>query len=186
MALQDILQKILQQAKTQVSEIEKEYAAESKQLKKEFDTSEKKLAAELEQKKDAALEKLHSETESMAARNNKQALLTAKNAVIADALKHLVDHLSQLSDEDYGSVLKKLASRIDASSGTVFVPKNRLAISKEVFPKTLTIKEDSALTGGFVFQAEGFEVDNSFSNLIYSEFRAELESFFIQELELLS
>jgi len=136
-------------------------------------------------KKNSARKTLDQKTAAMARRETKKQLLEAKHVVITTALKKLYEHLCKLDDAEYGKILEKLFAKISNTEGKLLVPKNRATITSKFAPKNLEIVEDSSISGGFVLQSKTTEVDNSFQNLVYSEFRNEVEISFAQKLGLI-
>lgn len=185
MALQDILQKILQEAKKQVSEIEKDFQSVAEKLKEESKEMEASAIADLNDRKSKTLEKLTLETETMANREKKKILLGAKNELIEKSLQALLNHLTSLSDKDYTTVLSKMIEGIDLSEGELRAPSAKAGLLESVAPSGFSVKKDDTVSSGFVFVSKGVEIDNTFENLVFSEFRSDLESFFAQKLALI-
>jgi len=184
MALQDILQKIIKEAEQQVAEMKKGFAGETAQVEAEFAKKAEQQASELEAKKQSTLEKLTHESATMARRKSKQLLVAAKHDIIAQALQQLLNHLNDLGDADYEALLKKLFAHVDLSAGTILTSDKRIAVTKKVAPSGFEIKADAAIEGGFIIAGKGVEIDNTFQNIVLSEFRQQLESFFADKLEL--
>lgn len=185
MALQDILQKILDEAAEEVKRIEQETKDEQKKLEQE---SKKKEVAEkknVEARKAFAIESLERKTEAMARREAKKQLLGAKHRIVIAAMNKFHDHLCGLKDEAYGAIFKQLFSKVENKKGTVLVSKDRAELIKKHVPSSLEVKADDSVKGGFVVHYCTSEVDNSFYNLVYSEFRNDVETFFAQKLGLI-
>jgi vacuolar-type H+-ATPase subunit E/Vma4 len=185
MALKDILQKILDEASVEVSRIEDELKDEKKKLdaeSKELEVQEMKL---VDEKKSSALESLDRKTAAMARRETKKLLLSAKHTVMTAALEKFHEHLCELDDGAYGKILEKLFAKVSDVDGKILAPKNRVDITKKFAPSGADVVADDSVVGGFVMQSATAEVDNSFQNLVYSEFRNEVEIFFAQKLGLI-
>lgn len=184
MALQDILQKILDEASAEVVRIEEETRNEEQVLEAESAETLASEQAELVEKQTTAAETLERKTSTMARRETKKQILAAKHAVISNALDKFVAHLENLKDDAYGKLIEKLCSQL-TGTGKLLAPKKRVAITKKFAPKGFDVVECDTVTGGFLVKLPTAEIDNSFTNLVHSEFRNEVEEFFAQKLNLI-
>ncbi len=185
MSLQDILQKILDEANLEIKKIQQELEQEKKSLFNEF---EKEKTAEIEkiaQKKEKAEEKIKQKIESIARREIKQKMLSVRHEVITKALNSFVEYLEKLPDNKYEEVLKKLFAKISGSEGVILAPANRIEVTKKVAPKGFSVEKDDSVKGGFIAKLGKAEVDNTFKNLVFSEFQNEVRSFFAEKLNLI-
>ena len=121
----------------------------------------------------------------MARRETKKRLLTAKRSIISTAMTKFLEHLENVSDETYGHILKELFVKIPPKAGRVLVPTHRKEITEKFAPKDLEIVSDEGISGGFIVRTQDAEIDNSFPNIVLSEFCNELEAFFVQKLALI-
>jgi len=185
MALQDILQKILDEAAAEVVRIEDETRNEEQVLEAESVEILAREQAALEAKEAAALKTVERKTSTMARREIKKQILAAKHAVISDALDKFVAHLENLGDDAYGKFIEKLCEGLAGGTGKLLAPKARVAVTKKFAPKGFDVVESDTVTGGFLAQLPTAEIDNSFTNLVRSEFRNEIEEFFAQKLKLI-
>lgn len=184
MALQDILQKILDEAAVEAKKIDDSLAVEKKELKSEADKQTAELLEEQASKKADALNSIEAKTNAMARRDAKSRQQEARRNVITEAMEKFLEHLVALSDDQYAQVLEKLFAPI-TGEGTVFVPKARVAVTKKVAPKSFSVEETEDIKGGFIAKMANAEVDCSFESLVFSEYRNEIESFFAQKLNLI-
>ncbi|MBT3348887.1 hypothetical protein HN954_02890 [bacterium] len=185
MALKDILQKILDEASVEVSRIEDELTAEKRKLETESKTLEQQEIQKTDERKVSARESLDQKTAAMARRETKKLVLGAKHVVMTTALDKFHEHLCALDDETYGKILEKLFVKVSDTDGKILVPKKRLEITKKFAPTGFEILSDDVIAGGFIVQTSKSEVDNSFQNLVFSEFRNDVEIFFAQKLGLI-
>lgn len=184
MALQDILQKILDEAAIEVKKIDDELAEEKKQLKAEFDQQTATSLETLSEKKAEALASLETKTNAMARRDSKSQLQQARRTVISRAMVDFHEKLVALPDAEYQKVIEPLLAHL-SGEGTLFVPKTRVELTKKVAPKGFVVEASDDIVGGFVAKLENSEVDCSFHSLVFSEYRNEIESFFAQKLNLI-
>jgi len=184
MALQDILKKIREGAVAETTKIDAEADAEIQKLKAASDETSKAEIKAFEAKTEKALQDVEVKTKSMARREGAQLLLQTKRQLIEDAKKQFLGYLIKSDDATYGKMIEKLFSQMKDASGRVFAPKSRLAVTKKHAPKDCTVFEDEKIRGGFLFRGVDSEVDNTFENLIFSEFGEAFTTFFADQLKL--
>ncbi len=182
MALQDILQKIIDEANADAARIQDELKVEQKKLEEQAKADEAQELDRLKENAQTAIASVERKTDAMVRRENQKLMLQAKHAVISEALEKLWSHLCDLSDDKYSDLLKVLLSKVTATSGTILTPKNRLDLTKKVAPNGFDVKEDANLKGGIVIRTDKSEIDNSFRTIVFSEFRVELEMVLAQKL----
>ena len=184
MALQDILQKILDEAAAEVKNIEASTIEDKKQLKSEADEQTATLLDELKAKKAEALGSIEAKTNAMARRDAKSRLQEARRNVITMAMEKFLEHLVALPNDQYSQVLEKLFAPI-SGQGTIYAPKAHMAVTKKAAPKGFSVQETEDIKGGFIIKFANSEVDCSFESIVFSEYRNEIESFFAQKLNLI-
>ncbi len=184
MALQDILQKILEEAAREVKTLDDALVEEKKQLHIEAEKEAALALESLAQKKADALASVEKKTNAIARRDVKTVIQQARRSVISSAMEQFHDHLVALPDAQYQQVLEKLLDPL-SGEGTLFVPKKRIDSTKKMAPKGFSVEASENIAGGFVAKLPKAEVDCSFHSLVFSEFRNEIESFFAQKLNLI-
>jgi vacuolar-type H+-ATPase subunit E/Vma4 len=184
MALQDILQKILDEAAVEVKNIDTILEEEKKQLKLEINKQTTSQQEELGGKKEKALLAIKMKTDAMARRDVKSLQQEARRKVITKAMEKFLEHLVVLPTKEYQQLLEKLVEPL-SGEGTLFVPSERVEITKKVAPKGFTVEPSNEIEGGFLAKLSSAEVDCSFHGIVFSEFRNEVESFFAQKLNLI-
>lgn len=182
MALQDILQKIIDEANADAARIQEELKIEQKKLEEQAKAEEAQELGRLKENAQVAMASVERKTDAMVRRESQKLLLQAKHTVISEALEKLWKHLCDLSDDKYTELLKVLLSKVSAPSGTILAPKNRLDLTKKVAPNGFDVKEDANIKGGIIIRTEKSEIDNSFRTIVFSEFRVELEMVLAQKL----
>ncbi len=185
MSLQDILQKILDEAKLEISQIQKKLEQEKQELFEKFEEEKSNELKELSLKKEEAIKKVSNKVEAMARRELKQKMLTVKHKIITRSLNSFVEYLSKLPDDKYEEILKKLFANITAKNGEILVPSAKQELFKKVIPQGFKIKVDKSVKSGFIAKLEKAEIDNTFENLVLSEFYNEIRSFFAEKLNLI-
>lgn len=184
MALQDILQKILEEVASEIKALDEALEKEKKQLRTEADKNTTLALEAIAKKKADALSSIEKKTNAVARRDVKTLLQQARRSVISKAMEQFHAHLVALPDAEYQKVLEKLMAPL-SGEGTLFVPKNRLDLTKKVAPTTFSIEISDNIEGGFLAKLPKSEIDCSFKSLVFSEFRNEIESFFAQKLNLI-
>jgi vacuolar-type H+-ATPase subunit E/Vma4 len=184
MALQDILQKILDEAANEIKILDEELVEEKKQLKVESEKETAALLASLAEKKEDALKAVVVKTNAVARRDVKTRMQQARRNVISAAMEKFHEHLVKLPEESYRQIIEKLIAPL-AGKGVLLVPKARVEITKKVAPTGFTVEPSENIEGGFLAKLSNAEVDCSFHSIVFSEFRNEVESFFAQKLNLI-
>ncbi len=185
MTLRDILQKILDEAKKEVSKLEKEFEMQKADCKSESDRVEKQEITVVRKKAAAAIDSVEKKTRQMARRENAKTLLATKQKLIESAMKSFELSLEKSDDEYYSKILKKCFEKMPMKSGTIFTPASRVAITEKFAPDNFEIKADDQIGGGFIARSGKAEIDCSFKNLIFSEFANDLRSYFAENLRFL-
>ncbi len=186
MSLQDILQKILDEAKLEISQIQKELEKEKAVFTEEIEKEKTKELAELEEKKKKVIEKINQKIDLMARRETKQKMLAVRHELITKAMNSFAEYLNNLSDDKYGKILEKLfADFSNTDEGVILVPAKKMELIKKFAPKGFKVEIDDSVKGGFIAKLGKAEVDNTFSNLVFSEFYNEIRAFFAEKLGLI-
>ncbi|HEY5714404.1 MAG TPA: V-type ATP synthase subunit E [Candidatus Gracilibacteria bacterium] len=184
MSLQDILKEILSQAHTEVEGVKKSLEAEKNQLKKAADADLSQAVDQVKARGKEAAISVQTKMEDMARKENKKVELQTRRAVIDKALLALIDHFGSLSEDHYADFFKKASSDLGSEKGVFSVPENRKSVAEKNAPSGCEVRFDKNVKSGFVFTSERFTVDNTFENLVMSEFRSPLEIYFTQKLNL--
>jgi len=185
MTLRDILQKILDEAKKEISTLEREFEIKKADLHTESKEIEKKEIAVVREKAALAADSVEKKTRQMARRENAKILLATKQKLIETAIAAFESSLEKCDNETYGKILKKCFAKMPMKSGTIFTPDIRIAITQKFAPDGFEIKADPNIRGGFIARSGKAEIDCSFKNLIFSEFSDDLRSYFAENLRLL-
>lgn len=182
MALQDILQKIIDEANSEADRVRADLKVEQKKLEDQAKAEERAEIDSLKEKAKASLASVERKTDAMVRRENQRLLLQAKHAVISGALEKLWEHLCGLSDDKYSEILKVLLSKVTATSGTIIAPKSKLELTKKLAPNGFEVIGSDEIKGGAIIRTNTSEIDNSFRTIVFSEFKVELEMVLAQKL----
>jgi len=174
MALEDIIQKILEDARAEASAIRLEGEANFIKKEKEYLAELEAYRAELRAKKEAAEEIIARKQASAERRHNKAQSLASKNATIDAVLESVHASLVKLPDNEYVTILKSLFSKYNFTAGIYLVPELRADITKPLLPEGAKMTVVSSITGGFIYKGQECEIDNSFKNLLFKEWKEEL------------
>ncbi|MCF7917559.1 V-type ATP synthase subunit E [Candidatus Gracilibacteria bacterium] len=185
MALQDILKRILDEAQHEIKKIEAEAEKQKKVLREESSAIEKIELEKLENKTLFALSSAESKTRSMARRENTQLLLATKQQLIEEALTRFLGTLENANEKTYGQLIEKLFESISLHSGKVLAPPKRLEITSKHAPDGFDVVAHKDIDGGFILRSGSAEIDNSFRNLVFGEYRDQLTSYFAEQLKLI-
>ncbi len=169
MALSDILKKIVQEAETEAKEILTKAEAAAVAEKQQIVAEANEKITELEARKESLISELQKKAVHMAERENKLALMMGQQSVVEKTLSALYTHLSELSDDAYGAILKNLCSGLSGGKMILHAPKNRLAITQKYAPTGAEVKDSADIKAGFIAEIGNVRIDNSFKSLLFSE-----------------
>jgi len=185
MGLQDILKKILDEAKEVIKKLEEEKEQKKQILQKESDEIEKKALDEVEKKAQNTFSSVEKKTRSMANREALHEMLFVKQNLIKKAMQNFCDYLINLNENELNQIFKKFFEKITLNNGIIFVSPKHESLVKNLTGNNFEIKSDDKIKGGFIIKNKGSEIDCTFENLVFSEYKQEFTSFFAQKLNLL-
>lgn len=183
MSLQDIIKKILADTQVDLQEIEAGIATQKAALEKasaEIEAADKK---DLEARTETALKSVDDKTASMARRENSKTVQMAKRNLLDQAMQKFLDSLLNADEKLYTEICEKLVAALPFTEGTLSVPSAREAIMKKIAPG-FTLKTEANINGGFVAVHGKSEIDNTFENLVLSEYKSDLEMYLADQLKL--
>ena len=183
MSLQDIIKKILADTQDELQAIERETAEKRAALEAASAEIEAADTKALEARTEAALKSVDEKTASMARRENAKAVAAAKRQLLDQAMEKFLSALLAVDDKAYSEIVEKLLKALPFEKGTLLVPTEREALTKKL-ATGFDIKTTKQFKGGFVAQQGAAEIDNSFENLVQSEYKAELEMYLADQLKL--
>jgi len=188
MAFEDILNRILDDAKKKAREVEDEAKAEAQRIVEDAKKKAESIKAKL-------LEEAKSRTQEEGKRMLSLARLEARNLVLAQkraaldaAFEEALKRLTSLPDGEYGKLVEKmlLEAVVTGEEEVIVSPSDRERLEtildevnadlrkKGRKGKLKLSQETRDLNGGFVLRSDGVEINNSFSAILDS-LREELE-----------
>lgn len=190
MSLEKILERIQQDAQSEVDKIKGRASASANEMLKKAQAEAESLKNEaLEDAKDEA--KLRKERiEATARLDLRKALLAEKQNAIDAAFQAAIDALVNMEDAEYKKIIKDmilpnvqtgdeeiiLSERDKARLGSNFAQEINRQLAKDGKKGNLTIAKDTySMVGGFVLRRGQIELNSSFESLLKSS-RNELES----------
>lgn len=184
MALQDILKKIQAQAENHEAKIEQKLTQDKAQVDADIEAQTKAALLEIDDKTASALTAVDTKIEAMGRSDNRQALLASRRRLLDAALESLYESLVNADKELKTQLYTKLAASLAAKEGTISVAKGDKALLEAILKGDFTVTESADIKGGFVYTDNGTEIDNTFRNLIFSEYRQVLELYLADQLKL--
>jgi vacuolar-type H+-ATPase subunit E/Vma4 len=184
MSLNDILQKIIDQAEVEVKDLQAQASHQKQEMKKTSQRFCEVKKTELAEKTEEALASVQKKMETMGHQEVARQVLTAKQEVVQAALVGLYNQLVNIDDETYGQIMKKLFVSIENKPMKIITAPNRVEITKQYAPGAAEIEGQKKVTGGFIVESKGMTIDNTFKNMIFSEFKEALTMYFAQKLNL--
>lgn len=179
MALSDIIEKIGEEAKKRIAELEKNFNEQKAKLEEENKKKQKKIDADMHDKVEENTKKIIEKAETLAEREGKNKLLLAKRAVMEEALNEAIEKLSKSDkyEEIISTMLKE--ADIDGENIVVVPAKGKEDVTKSAIKnldKSYFLSEKATdIKGGFILKTDKVEIDNSFETIIKEQLREDLE-----------
>jgi len=170
MALDDIKQAILDEAKKEASKIENEGEKKISEVTNQWqDKLEEKKAEILSEAKLKATKKLQQASFEIKAQSQTEAL-KAKQKVIDKTYKQVLDKLSNLDEKEYVDLIVKLIKVLPDPEGEIISAKGKFTELKKAIEKSgkeYNVGHDGVSGGGgFIFKSQSIDIDNTFSTLV--------------------
>ena len=187
MSLQDILKKITDDSQKVIKQIEAEAELMKKDIVAQYKEKEELAHNDLQEKTKKVVMSMDDKIRLVARRENSKRTLEVKQEIIQKALELLLESLETADDILYGKILKQLFKKVTEKEGKVFVSPKRVDITRKCLPVGFNadVVSDEEVKGGFIFRGKQIEIDNSFHELIFSEFRSDLTTYFAEQLRLI-
>ena len=183
MSLQDIIKKIQADAQSEVEKIQAGLEQQKKTAEGQAAEAEQESLQVLKEKTNRALKSVDEKTLSMARRENRRLKLATKRRILDGVMQSLLQSLEGADEATYKNLMQALLEKLPFGKGTLHVPEQKVEVMKGL-AKEFLVQADKDVSSGFILKHQGVEVDNSFENLIFSEYRSELEIYFIDQLKL--
>ncbi|MBU1148482.1 hypothetical protein KKI23_00145 [Patescibacteria group bacterium] len=170
MALDDIIQSILAEAKQEADKVKQQGISDLKALKKDYQEKagqeEKRLLESAQKEADRNV----AQAQFLAISRKKAGLLTKKQEILDQVYKQALAKLSELPEVDYKKLVASLISQLQETEGEVVSVKGKESLTKQALsqsgkPYQLATETVSG-KGGFVFKTKTMQIDNRFAVLI--------------------
>ncbi|MFH1598379.1 MAG: V-type ATP synthase subunit E family protein [Patescibacteria group bacterium] len=170
MALDDIIQSILAEAKKEADKVKQQGVTDIEALKKEFkekaNEEEKRILDSAQKEADRAT----TQAQFLAISQKKAGLLTKKQEILDKVYKQALEKLAKLDPASYQKLVASLLKKLDEPQGEVVPVKGKESLTKEALNKSGKPYQLSTETisgkGGFVFKTKTMQIDNRFAVLI--------------------
>ena len=170
MALSDILQKILEEAKKEIEQTEKESAEKIKVLEKEYQKKEFEKEQEIKESMIKKKNEVDKKMETLVKMEERNEMLVMKQSVLDKVFEKALEKLVSLQDAEYKKVLICFLEKLSKEDeGTIIAAKDRKPITESALHDTghtLKVREEGNFKGGFVYQSEKIEINSTFENVL--------------------
>lgn len=179
MSLQDLIQQIEKEADAQIAVLNDERDKAIYEIQKEYEKLREKRTAEIQKKADDSIEKVTRRADTFANMEIRNHLLSEKRKLIADVFEQTVAALAD--SPDYVKILTALLKETKKhfKSGTVVPAHGKEDETKKALKEAGADFELAAraahIKGGFLFKAEGVEINFSFESILEKELWGDLE-----------
>ncbi len=170
MALDDIIQSILAEARKEADKVKQQGIAEIEGLKKDFQAQaqeeEQRILNSVQREADRAV----AQAQFLAVSQKKAGLLTKKQEILDQVYSRALDKLAKLPEADYQKLVSSLLKKLEEPQGEVVPVKGKESLTKSALSKSGKPYQLATSTvsgkGGFVFKTKTMEIDNRFAVLI--------------------
>lgn len=188
MAFEDILNRILDDAKKKAREVEDEAKAEAQRIVEDAKKKAESIKAKLLEEAKSRTQEEGKRMLSLTRFEARNLVLAQKRAALDAAFEEALKRLTSLPDGEYGKLVKKmlLEAVVTGEEEVIVSPSDRERLEtilggvnadlrkKGRKGKLKLSQETRDLNGGFVLRSDGVEINNSFSAILDS-LREELE-----------
>lgn len=176
-----ICRRILTDARSQAEAIAAEAAQKSDLILAEAQKEAEKRREQILERAQKEAEELKRRILGMAQLDARKEMLAAKQELINEAFRQALEALSNLDDSTYFAVLRRMLLNAIKTGDEVVIlsPRDKAKIPEEFWKDLkkelsasgrageLTVSEgDAEISGGFILQSGGVEINNSFSSLL--------------------
>ena len=172
MALQDILNKISNEAKKKAVLIKQVTDDEIKKIREEAQVKAEARKSEIEVKIEVQSTAVIKKSKTLATMESRSRTLKEKREVIDQAYKDFEKELNTLSSDEYLKLITQMLKHAIGSvpKGSLIVPSDRRELTKEAITKAnadFDIKEEAGnFKGGFILTSGKIEINFSFPYLL--------------------
>jgi len=181
MALDDILQKISNEANKKAAFMKQIADDEIKKIEDEANEKATDKKKEIDELAEEKAKSIIQKAEVLAKMESRSALLTEKRAVVDDVFSSLLDDLTKLSDSEYTDLVSNMlrSASKELSQGQLIIPKGKRPQTEAAIKQSgvsYEISEEcSCINSGFIISDEKAELNMSFDYLINRIVRPQTE-----------
>lgn len=179
MALQDIIQKILDDAEMEAKALLDSSRIEADGLLAQSAVDAEATNAAIEKKGEGKISQLHKKVENLARHEQKTRTLQVKRGILDKAFTKAKDDIMNLPDQQKKDILVNMITHIDSSKGVIHPTQGEEKIIESALKdskKSFTIGKSVPGKGGFLFVAPTSEIDFRFDVIIERELLKKMES----------
>lgn len=190
MALQDLIKKIIAESEKEAQKIIDAALKSVEDIKAEALVVRKTEEEALEVKAQNAVTAVDAKIMTMARRENKNALQVAKRTILDKSMTQLLAAVSDLSEAENKALFVSLIKRLDLSNlddaKFEVSAKNESALKDALGKSTAKVVVNEEVTSGFMVHIGSAIIDSTLKNLVFAEYKSELEIYIANQLKLTS
>lgn len=178
MTVNNIIEKILQNAQLKAEQVEKDSQHDIDQMKVEIFEEYTARKEKLEKTTTDKIARAVKKARVLAQMEGRNKLLAKKREIIEEVFQETLRKLSSLSAKDYEQLLAQMMKGIQLEEGTVYPSEGKENSTKgaiKLAGKSFKVGASKKIAGGFLFESETADVDASFETLIYNVLKNDLE-----------
>lgn len=179
MALSDILQKIIEEAKNRAKKIEKESKEEIKKIEKESAELIKQKEDEIDSNLEKKKEDIDRKMETLAKMEERNQLLSEKQDTINKVFSKAQEKLRQVEENKYKEILIKLFKKLPKiEKGEIIAAKDKKHITEQAIKDSglsYEVSSEGDFLGGFIFSTKTIEVNSVFENILLKDLKPKIE-----------
>ncbi len=167
MSLDNIINKIQQDAQAEIDKINQETAKKIAKLEQEYEAKIDKLKAKmLDKVEKQARIKVEQEVFKVSSQA-KSKILQKKRELLDKAFKLAAEALSKLDSEKQKKILQTLLDALPNEEGAeIIVAESSLDLVKSLAPKIRVSNNTIPALGGFIYKSPKIEIDNTYESLV--------------------
>ena len=169
---QNLINKILADAKKQAEKITAEAQAEAENIINEAENKAKAEMAKLNSASDAEAKKAASKEISSAEMRARKLILSQKQACLKEVLEEVENKLSSLDEEQYCNMIIKMLqhSEYDSDCQVILSKTDKNTFAERLINSGYNVSEETAaIDGGFIVRKGDIEYNYSFKSVISVE-----------------
>lgn len=185
MSFQDILDKVLLQAKGEAEQILLQARVKAEALRQTLQEKGEADRAALDEAYEEKLNRAKKKSEYLAHLEGRNRVLEKKKQIIDFILKEVVKKLSEMPAKQYEQILADLMKKIHISDGVIRPADGKGNSTKgaiKISGKTFKMGEPVEIQGGFLLESELADFDYSFETIVFKTYKSQLEDIIVQKI----